>query len=208
MGQNGGKALDLDDPVVDAEIFERGIKRQFGDLKKNFRDVVDNLRTNDYKTFVKVNEPKAKQNEKKGAYSKLELELQKLKRQIDKANDAKALFNDFFADVKGQKSSSPVRKQGLRNHTDAKLGRKGSPTKNGDQYYDDEEEELEDNEYDHLGDKKIDYNDLYRKSINLHSRKDQEQGRIMKERQEEDDEALELSNRGVLLSGGISKTQA
>ena len=54
----------------------------------------------------------------------------------------------------------------------------------------------------------IDYNDLYRKSINLHSRKDQEQGRIMKERQEEDDEALELSNRGVMLGGGISKTQA
>ena len=54
---------DLEDPKVDAEVFEKGMKKQFGDLKRNFRDVVDNLRTDDYTTFVKVNEPKAKQNE-------------------------------------------------------------------------------------------------------------------------------------------------
>jgi hypothetical protein len=69
---------------VDAEVFERGVKKQFGDLKRNFRDVVDNIRTNDYNTFVKVNEPKAKQNQ--GAYLKMEAELGKLKAQIDKAN--------------------------------------------------------------------------------------------------------------------------
>lgn len=51
---------DVDDPRVDAEVFEKGIKRQFGELKRNFRDVVDNIRTNDYNSFVKVNEAKAK----------------------------------------------------------------------------------------------------------------------------------------------------
>lgn len=50
----------MDDPRVDAEVFEKGIKRQFGELKRNFRDVVDNIRTNDYNSFVKVNEAKAK----------------------------------------------------------------------------------------------------------------------------------------------------
>ena len=50
-----GQALDLDDPITDAEIFEHGIKKQFGDLKKNFRGVVDNIRTTDYTSFVKVN---------------------------------------------------------------------------------------------------------------------------------------------------------
>jgi hypothetical protein len=97
--QGTGKPVDLDDPVVDAEIFEKGIKRQFGELKKNFRCVVDNIRTNELETFHKVNEPKAKKNES-AAYSKLELELQKIKQQIDKANQAKAMFDEFFADVK------------------------------------------------------------------------------------------------------------
>lgn len=59
QNQKGGQPLDLDDPVVDAEIFERGMKKQFGDLKKNFREVVDNLRTNDYNTFVRINQSKA-----------------------------------------------------------------------------------------------------------------------------------------------------
>jgi hypothetical protein len=71
--------------VVDAEIFEKGIKRQFGELKKNFRGVVNNIRTQEVQTFHKVNEPKAKQNES-AAYSKLEQELQKVKQQIEKAN--------------------------------------------------------------------------------------------------------------------------
>jgi len=95
--QKGVESLDLDDPVVDAEIFEKGIKRHFGDLKSTFRDVVDNLRTNDYTSFVKVNEPRAKQNEREGTYNKLEQELSKLKEQIDKAAQAKALLNDMFA---------------------------------------------------------------------------------------------------------------
>ena len=100
IGQNGGQALDLDDPQVEAEIFERGIKKQFGDLKRNFKNVVDNIRTKDYKTFVKVNEPKAKQNQQDGAYNKLDVELEKLKKQIDKANVAKQLYNDFYIDIK------------------------------------------------------------------------------------------------------------
>ena len=67
--------MDLDDPVTDAEIFEHGIKKQFTELKRNFRGVVDNIRTEDYNSFVKVNENKAKKNEEDGAYSKLEQEL-------------------------------------------------------------------------------------------------------------------------------------
>jgi hypothetical protein len=69
--------VDLDDPKIDAEIFEKGIKKQFGSLKRNFRDVVDNIRTNENEVFYKVNEPKRKQNVE--AFSKLEQELAKLK---------------------------------------------------------------------------------------------------------------------------------
>jgi hypothetical protein len=46
---------DIDDPQVDADLFEKGLKGQFGDLKKHFRDIVDNIRTKDYRSFVKVN---------------------------------------------------------------------------------------------------------------------------------------------------------
>jgi hypothetical protein len=38
--------------------------------------------------FVKVNEQRAKQNQRDGAYEKLEDDLSKLKEQIDKANNA------------------------------------------------------------------------------------------------------------------------
>jgi hypothetical protein len=37
--------------------------------------VVDNIRTKDYRSFVKINEAKAKQNESSGAYNKMEVEL-------------------------------------------------------------------------------------------------------------------------------------
>lgn len=50
---------DIDDPQIDAEQFEKFINGQFGELKKNFRKVVDNIRTKDYRSFVKVNEAKA-----------------------------------------------------------------------------------------------------------------------------------------------------
>lgn len=115
--QEQGKQVDLDDPVVDAEIFEKGIKRQFGELKKNFRGVVNNIRTQEVSTFHKVNEPKAKQNES-AAYTKLEQELQKVKQQIEKANQAKALFDEFFADVKRGPQMNP-----MKNHTDAQMKR-------------------------------------------------------------------------------------
>lgn len=49
----------MDDPVIDAELFEKGIKKQFGELKRNFRDVVDNIRTQDYNSFVRINQKKA-----------------------------------------------------------------------------------------------------------------------------------------------------
>ena len=41
---------------------------------------MDNIRTKDYKSFVRINEGKAKTNEKTGAYNKLEDELEKLKK--------------------------------------------------------------------------------------------------------------------------------
>ena len=62
--------------------------------------MVDNIRTNETSIFIKANETKAKANEKEGAYSKLEQDLVKLKSQIEKANQAKHLFDDFFADLK------------------------------------------------------------------------------------------------------------
>jgi hypothetical protein len=142
----------MDDPVVDAEIFEKGIKRQFGDLKSTFREVVDNLRTNDYTTFVKVNESKAKQNQQAGAYNKLENELSKLKEQIDKAAQAKAMLSEMFD-----------RATVTKNHTDARL--KKSPGNYDEEYYDEEEDEEES--------EKVDFNDLYRKSLSFHTKKDQ-----------------------------------
>jgi hypothetical protein len=69
---------DIDDPQMDAEQFEKFISGQFADLKKNFRDIVDNIRTKDYRSFVKVNEGKAQQNQS-AAYTKIEQELTKLK---------------------------------------------------------------------------------------------------------------------------------
>lgn len=74
------------DEQQDAEKFEKFISSQFQELKKSFRGVVDNIRTKDYKTFVRINEGKAQNNEKSGAYNKLEDELSKLKKQMDKAN--------------------------------------------------------------------------------------------------------------------------
>ena len=50
--------------------------------------------------FVKVNKTKAEVNEREGAYNKLDEELKKLKTQLDKANQAKQLFNDFFSDIR------------------------------------------------------------------------------------------------------------
>lgn len=47
------------------------MKSQFGDLKKNFRGVVDNIRTNDFRSFQNINKEKAAKNDKEGAYNKL-----------------------------------------------------------------------------------------------------------------------------------------
>ena len=48
-------------------------------MKRNFRDVVDNIRTNETETFIKANQAKAKANEKDGTYNKLQSDLAKLK---------------------------------------------------------------------------------------------------------------------------------
>jgi hypothetical protein len=72
-------------------------------------------------TFRNINLPKAKQNQQEGVYNKLEAELSKLKQQIDKANQAKALFDDFFSDIKKPVvQQSPAKAPNVKNHTDAK----------------------------------------------------------------------------------------
>jgi hypothetical protein len=60
-------------------VFENGIKTQFKDIKKNFRNVVDGIRTKEYNSFVRINSAKALINQQKGAYTKLDEELSKLK---------------------------------------------------------------------------------------------------------------------------------
>jgi hypothetical protein len=45
---------------------------------------------------VKVNEAKAKENDEKGVYLKLDIEMRKLQDQMDKANMAKKMLDDFF----------------------------------------------------------------------------------------------------------------
>jgi hypothetical protein len=86
------------------------------------------------------------------------------------------MFNDFFNQMQDQaKPVSPKKPAGLKNHTDAKLSVKRSPLPKG--YADDEEEEYDD-ELDFGDDDNeeskgnIDYDDLYRKSLQLHSRRD------------------------------------
>lgn len=59
---------DIDDPQIDAEEFEKFISGQFTELKKNFRGVVDNIRTKDYSSFVQINQAKAQANQQSGAY--------------------------------------------------------------------------------------------------------------------------------------------
>jgi hypothetical protein len=58
--------------------FEEGFKKQFTEFKRDFRLRVDNLRTVEYEYFVKVNEGKAKVNEEKGVYKKIEEEAKKM----------------------------------------------------------------------------------------------------------------------------------
>lgn len=158
-----GQPLDLDDPQIDAEIFERGMKKQFGDLKRNFRDVVDNIRTNEMDTFRNINIPKAKQNQQEGAYNKLEAELSKLKQQIDKANQAKALFDDFFSDIKKQVvQQSPAKAPNVKNHIDAKTNFNSKRQELSD-------DDLLSDEDDVDGDK-INFDELFKKSNILHSR--------------------------------------
>lgn len=103
---------DIDDPQIDAEEFEKFISGQFSELKKNFRGVVDNIRTADYTSFVQINQAKAQANQNSGAYKKMEQELSKLKQQMEKAEQAKQLFNNFFSDVKQ-----------MRQQTEQEIGR-------------------------------------------------------------------------------------
>jgi hypothetical protein len=43
------KDEECDDPQVDAEAFEKEIQNWYGDIKKNFRNIVDGIRTKEYK---------------------------------------------------------------------------------------------------------------------------------------------------------------
>ena len=43
---------DDDDPLEDAELFHTEVKSQYGEIKTNFRNVVDTLRTTEYDQFV------------------------------------------------------------------------------------------------------------------------------------------------------------
>jgi gas vesicle protein len=72
--------------------------------------------------FVKVNEQRAKQNQRDGAYEKLEDDLSKLKEQIDKANNAKALLSDLFGQISSTTPTNRNENQPdlIRNHTDAR----------------------------------------------------------------------------------------
>lgn len=89
----------------------------------------------------------------------------------------------------------------MRNHTDATTFIQNSPG-NDDDYYDEEVDEEEKG--------KIDYNELYRKSLVLHSRQSKRdsdnpiQGRILKASKDDnfDIEATDLTE------GKISKTSA
>ncbi|CDW76546.1 protein phosphatase 1 regulatory subunit 7 isoform x1 [Stylonychia lemnae] len=154
--------VDIDDPQVDAEQFEKFVSSQFGDLKKNFREVVDNIRTKDYRSFVKINETKAKANESSGTYNKMEEELSKLKQQMEKANQAKLLFNDFFSDIKELKSKSIVQTQNEK--VNVKPNQKQVKKEVEDEYYD-EEYELEEGEDENI-------NSLYHTSMRLNSRRE------------------------------------
>lgn len=66
------KDNECEDPQQDAEHFEKEIQSQYGNIKKNFRDVVDGIRTKEYQQFVRINSAKARLNENNGAYNKLE----------------------------------------------------------------------------------------------------------------------------------------
>lgn len=48
-----------DDPQADAEAFETLMKNQLHGLKRNFRNVVDGIRTNEVQSFIKANKDKA-----------------------------------------------------------------------------------------------------------------------------------------------------
>eukprot|EP00347_Sterkiella_histriomuscorum_P021343 403334317 len=194
---NDDEQNDTDDPQIDAEHFEKFISSQFDGLKKNFRGIVDNIRTKDYRSFVKINEVKAKANESNGAYNKLDQELQKLKQQMDKANQAKELFNDFFSDVKQQKPQTGSQ-YSQKNQSPKKISQQ-------EEYYDEEY----DNE---LGDDD-DIESLYQVSMKLNSKQQnkrvkQEQDRESKAGQE-DDEASEIQNQQQVHQPRIgSKTTA
>ena len=69
---------------MDAEYFEKNIKETFGGLKKNFRNVMNEVREDQLESFKKINEAKAKKNKK--VYDKLDKELEKIKKQMNKAD--------------------------------------------------------------------------------------------------------------------------
>jgi hypothetical protein len=61
--------------------------------------VVDKIRTKEYNVFKRINSARATINNEKGVYTKLDEEISKIKENMQKANEAKKMFNDLFADV-------------------------------------------------------------------------------------------------------------
>ena len=49
------------DPQKDVETFRQAIKQTFGDLRKQHRGVVDNLRTREHGTFTRIGESRGTQ---------------------------------------------------------------------------------------------------------------------------------------------------
>ena len=62
--------------------------------------MVSDVRLSSFSAFKKVNEPIAKENEKKGVYNKIEEEAKNIQKNLDKAKQAKDLLNDFFGGIK------------------------------------------------------------------------------------------------------------
>ena len=70
--------------MQDVEIFQEVIKHTYGDLKRQHRDVVDNLRETQSEAFFKIDKEKEERNKVVGemVYSRIDTETQKLKEKM------------------------------------------------------------------------------------------------------------------------------
>lgn len=83
-------------PIKDLEIYEHVIKHTYGEIRSTHRGVVDNLRTTERETFVRVqtaNRGGRRAQDETQAYSKIDEEVQKIKQKAQQARNF--LANDF-----------------------------------------------------------------------------------------------------------------